>query len=148
MRVTVCELRTSVPALEASWGPAYEPNDLVFTREDGSPLRPDYVSHLFVRLVRRAGVPRIRLHDLRHTNASLALAAGVPLKVVSHRLGHSALAITSDLYTDVIPAVAQDAADRIASLLDPETTSSVAANGPEYSAGTAQTSSDHGGRAS
>ncbi len=92
---------------------------LVFTREDGSALRPDYVSHLFGTLVERAELPRIRLHDLRHTNASLALAAGVPLKVVSQRLGHSTTAITSDLYTHVIPAVARDAADRIARLVEP-----------------------------
>jgi len=56
------------------------------------------------------------LHDLRHTNASLALAAGVPMKVVSHRLGHSSLAITSDLYTHVAPAVDRAAADAIASV--------------------------------
>lgn len=56
----------------------------------------------------------IRLHDLRHTSASLALAAGVPLKVVSDRLGHSTIAITANLYTHVSPAVAQDAADAIA----------------------------------
>lgn len=102
-----------------AWGSAWQQSGLVFAREDGSALRPDYVSHLFVKLAERAGVPRIRLHDLRHTNASLALAAGVPLKVVSHRLGHSSTAITSDLYTHVIPAVAQDAADRIGALIQP-----------------------------
>ncbi len=128
-----------------AWESAYRVSDLVFTREDGSPLRPDYVSHLFVRLARKAEVPRIRLHDLRHTNASLALAAGVPLKVVSHRLGHSSLAITSDLYTHVIPAVAEDAARRIASLIDPvATTASPAQTAPEYSPGTAQDNSDKG----
>lgn len=77
-------------------------------------IRPDHVSATFQRLVRRACVPRIRLHDLRHTHASLALAAGIELKVVSDRLGHSTTAITSDLYTHVIPAVARDAAERIA----------------------------------
>lgn len=99
------------------WGEAWQDTGLVFTREDGSALRPDYVSHLFHKLVTAAGARRIRLHDLRHTNASLALAAGVPLRVVSDRLGHSSTAITSDLYTHVIPAVAQDAADKIAALL-------------------------------
>jgi len=102
---------------EEAWGEAWQDCGLVFTREDGSALRPDYVSHLFGTLVERAELPRIRLHDLRHTNASLALAAGVPLKVVSQRLGHSTTAITSDLYTHVIPIVAREAADRIAALI-------------------------------
>jgi hypothetical protein len=59
------------------------------------------------------------LHDLRHTNASLALAAGVELKVVSDRLGHSTTAITADLYTHVHRAVGRAAADKIASVLEP-----------------------------
>jgi integrase len=67
--------------------------------------------------VAAASLPRIRLHDLRHTSASLALAAGVPIKVVSDRLGHSSTAITSDLYTHVIPVVAQEAADSLAALI-------------------------------
>ena len=66
-------------------------------------------------LVESSGLPRIRLHDLRHTHASLALAAGIDVKVVSARSGHSSTAITSDLYTHVIPAVARQAADTIAS---------------------------------
>ena len=90
---------------------------LVFTREDGRWLRPDWVSHEFQRMISVAGVPALRLHDLRHTSASLALAAGVPMKVVSARLGHSSLAITADLYTHVSPAVADEAADRIGSLV-------------------------------
>jgi integrase len=60
---------------------------------------------------------RIRLHNLRHTSASLALAAGVPMKVVSERLGHSRESTTSALYTVVVPAVARDAAERIASVV-------------------------------
>jgi len=101
----------------AVWGDAWHDTDLVFTREDGRALRPDSVTHLFWQLTARAGVPRIRLHDVRHTSASVALAAGVPIKVVSDRLGHSSTAITADLYTHVIPAVAQDAAERIAALI-------------------------------
>lgn len=93
---------------------------LVFTREDGRWLRPDWVSHEFQRMISVAGVPALRLHDLRHTSASLALAAGVPMKVVSARLGHSSLAITADLYTHVSPAVADEAADRIGSLVADE----------------------------
>jgi len=99
------------------WGSVWIDNGLVFTREDGTPFRPEYLTHLFNRLVGLAGLPRIRLHDLRHTSASLALAAGIPIKVVSERLGHSSTAITSDLYTHVIPVVAQEAADSLAALI-------------------------------
>ena len=59
-------------------------------------IRPEYLTARFRELIRQAGLPPIRLHDLRHTSASLALAAGVPLKVVSDRLGHSTIGITAD----------------------------------------------------
>lgn len=96
------------------WGEAWEENGLVFTKEGGGMLRPDAVTVLFRKLVARAEVPRIRLHDLRHTHASLALAAGIDIKVVSDRLGHSTTTITADLYTHVSSAVARRAADAIA----------------------------------
>ena len=73
----------------------------------------------FQKIAARAGLPPIRLHDLRHTNASLALAAGIPLKVVSERLGHSEVSITANLYTYVYPAVGRAAAVQIAGLLRP-----------------------------
>ena len=94
-----------------TWGGAWRHTGLVFTREDGSALHPDMATRSFERLYRAAGLPPIRLHDLRHTAASLALQAGVPLKVVSEQLGHSSLAIT---YTSVLPAVAQAAAEAVA----------------------------------
>lgn len=139
---TVAELRAHRVRQETerqTWGTAWTEHGLVFTREDGTPLRPDYITHLATKLMRRAGVPRIRLHDLRHTNASLALAAGVPIKVVSYRLGHSSTAITSDLYTHVIPSVAHDAAERIAALIDVVTDQPSQGDAdPEYCASTAQ----------
>ncbi len=101
-------------AERAAWGEAWVEHGLVFTRENGELLRPDVVTHTFRKLVEAAGVPPIRLHDLRHTHASLALAAGVDIKVVSDRLGHSTTSITADLYTHVVPAVARSAADAIA----------------------------------
>ena len=67
-------------------GAGYKQGDVVFAREDGSPLDPDVVSQAFGRRVRRAGLPEIGLHDLRHTHATLALAAGVHPKVVQERL--------------------------------------------------------------
>ena len=102
-----------------AWGPAWNEAGLIFTREDGRPLRPEYVTRHFQALALRAGLPVIRLHDLRHTNASLALSAGVDLKVVSERLGHSQLAITADLYTHVNRGLGKAAAEQIARALRP-----------------------------
>jgi len=100
-----------------AWGPSWNDAGLVFTRENGLPLRPEYATRHFQALVEEAGLPAIRLHDLRHTNASLALLAGVEMKVVSERLGHSQISVTADLYTHVNRGLGRDAADRIAKVL-------------------------------
>lgn len=89
-------------------------NTLLFTNEVGELVRPDLLTRTFTRLSRTAGLPIIRLHDLRHTYATLALKAGVHPKVVSERLGHATVAITLDLYSHVTPAIARDAADVVA----------------------------------
>jgi integrase len=94
---------------------------LVFGRHDGSPLAPHSVSKTFVQLVKNAELPRIRLHDLRHTYATLALRAGVHPKVVSERLGHSSIALTLDTYSHVLPVLDSEAAERVAELLQPAT---------------------------
>jgi integrase len=101
-----------------TFGQAWHDTGLVFSREDGSLIHPDTFSFWFDRQVRAAGVPRIRFHDLRHTHATLALQAGVPAKVVSERLGHATVAFTLDVYSHVIPALQEDAAERIAALVD------------------------------
>lgn len=75
----------------------------VFTNEFGQPLRPSSVGQAFQRLVATCDVPRIRLHDLRHTHASHLLAAGVNPRVVSERLGHSSVSFTLDTYGHVMP---------------------------------------------
>ena len=64
-----------------------------------------------------SGLPRIRLHDLRHTHATLALAAGIHPKVVSERLGHSTVAFTMDVYSHAIPSMEAEAAEAIANLV-------------------------------
>lgn len=97
-----------------AWGPAYESNDLVFARENGSSVGPDHISDHFDLLVRKTGLKRIRLHDLRHTHATLMLSQGVPAKAVSERLGHSSIALTLDTYSHVLPALAEEAAVRAA----------------------------------
>lgn len=98
-------------------GPAYAPGELVFTTEDGSPVHPDRLSKMFEQYATAAGVPAIRLHDVRHTYASVALAAGVHPKVVSERLGHASIALTLDTYSHVIPAMQEDAAETVAALV-------------------------------
>jgi integrase len=72
----------------------------VFVDANGSRLRPDYLTRRLARLIAECGVPPIRLHDLRHGAASLALAAGVDLKVVQEMLGHSSIITTADIYTN------------------------------------------------
>src|SRR3954453_9672927 len=89
----------------------------VFTKEDRSTLNPDSFSQRFDRLLARHDLPPIRLHDLRHGTATLALAAGAGVKVVSHELGHSSIQITQDLYTSALPQVSKAAADAVAALL-------------------------------
>jgi integrase len=101
-----------------AFGPAWHDTGLVFSRADGSLIHPDTFSFWFDRQVHAAGLPRIRFHDLRHTHATLALQAGVPAKVVSERLGHATVAFTLDVYSHVIPALQEDAAERIAALVD------------------------------
>jgi integrase len=75
--------------------------DLVFANEIGGPIHPSTFSGLFETYVRKAGLPRIRLHDLRHSYATVALKAGIHPKIVSERLGHSTIGITLDLYSHV-----------------------------------------------
>jgi len=93
------------------WGEAYADHGLVFTREDGDPLAPETVTKRFGEIIRDAGLRPIRLHDLRHGRASLLLAAGVPLAVVSKVLGHSSITITSDTYSHLLEGVGRDAAE-------------------------------------
>ena len=104
-------------AARAPLGDAYNDHDLVFPRPDGAPLHPDRLSDRFQELAEEVGLRRIRLHDLRHGQASLMLAAGVDVVVVSKRLGHSSVAITSDTCTHLLPGVGSEAAARAWSLV-------------------------------
>ena len=83
--------------------------NFVFCHSDGSPLDPDLVTQAFKRMAKRAGLGQLRLHDLRHTHASLMLSKGIHLKIVSERLGHSNIGITGDLYSHVLPSVQEEA---------------------------------------
>jgi integrase len=90
---------------------------LVFADIDGGPLHPSRFSEGFDRLVKAAGAPRINFHGLRHTHATLALAAGIHPKVVSDRLGHSTIAVTLDLYSHTVPGLEEAAAEKVAALV-------------------------------
>jgi integrase len=103
-----------------SWGADYTDSGLVVTTEDGRPMHPESLSSLFVRQAKRAGLSPIRLHDLRHSVASILLAQGVHPKVVSEQLGHATIALTLDTYSHVIPSLQQEAAAVVAAaVLDP-----------------------------
>ena len=98
-------------------GEIYQDHDLVFAAEDGGYVHPDGFSKRFKRLLKASGVPPIRLHDLRHTHATLAMQAGIHVQVVSERLGHSNVSTTLDIYSHVIPALQEEAAEQVAELL-------------------------------
>lgn len=85
-------------------------NDQVFSYGDGTLFSPDTVTHAFIKLVRKIGVKPIKLHDLRHTHASLMLKQGVHPKIVQERLGHASIQITLDTYSHVAPGLQKAAA--------------------------------------
>jgi integrase len=93
-------------------------DDPMFTNTAGQPLHAESISQLFERSVAKSTLPRIRLHDLRHTHASLLVAAGVPIKVVSERLGHSHPGFTMATYQHVLPGMSAEAAHRFAQLIN------------------------------
>jgi integrase len=96
------------------WGKAWTESGYLFTRESGLPWHPDAVYAPFIRAAEAAAVPRIRLHDLRHTWATIALQAGVNMKVVQERLGHASIKTTMDLYSHVMPGMQREASQVVA----------------------------------
>jgi hypothetical protein len=89
----------------------------VFTWPDGRALHPERFSKWFEQHTRAARLPKIRLHDVRHSYATAALAAGIPAKIVSERLGHANIAITMDTYSHVLPGLDVQAAGTVAKLI-------------------------------
>ena len=115
----VREHRKRQLAERLAFGAGYQDeHDLVFREADGQPVHPANFSALFKAHARRAGLPVIRLHDLRHTHVTLLRKMGVPVEVVSKRVGHSSPSITSDIYSHVVedPALQREAAERVAAL--------------------------------
>jgi integrase len=100
-----------------AWGGSWADTGHLFVREDGRPLSPESISQKFERLCKRTGVPVIRLHDLRHTAATLMLEDGTPVKVAAEMLGHSNPAITQSIYQHVLPGMTESAGERLSGRL-------------------------------
>ena len=109
----VRDLKTEASALDSSPGA----HDLIFRTPSGQPISSDYLAKHFKSILDVAGVPRMRLYDLRHSAATIALAAGVSPKVVSEQLGHASTAFTLDTYAHVLPHMQDEAAERVEAML-------------------------------
>lgn len=107
-------------AFGPGWGEHPLANDFVFRQEDGSPVVPHLFSLAFERLTKKAGLRRIRLHDLRHTHAVLLAKSGAHPKVVQERLGHHSPGFTLDVYNDAFPSQQREAAEGFAALVSTE----------------------------
>lgn len=106
------EHRETQEQLMQAQGITLNNDSLVFSQIDGKPLLPDSITHAWMKLARRSGLHGIRLHDARHTHASLMLKQGIHPKIVQERLGHSSIQITLDTYSHVTPGLQEAAATR------------------------------------
>jgi integrase len=98
-------------------GDQWTDSGFVFTTETGQPLHPAYVTEQFQQLAMEAGLPPVRLHDLRHGAATILLRAGHDMKVVQETLGLSSITIASDTYTSVLPDLARQSAEDAAAVI-------------------------------
>jgi len=109
--ITLREHRDKQSKLREELDMTVTDSDLVFSHYDGSPLLPNSVTHAWIKLTRKCGLAGVRLHDARHTHASLLLKQGVHPKIVQERLGHGSIQITLDTYSHVTPGLQQAAAN-------------------------------------
>jgi Phage integrase family len=105
------------PDSRARTGPGWRRGRPMFTYADGRLVRPEYLTHRFREICKELGLPPIRLHDLRHCAATLALASHTDLKVIQQMLGHSSIVTTADTYTSVLPEAAHHAAQATADMI-------------------------------
>ena len=118
LAILLREYRTQVEMQRLLLGKPLTHNDLCFAHPDGSPLDPPTVTHHFLKIARRTGL-KARLHDLRHTYASIMLAAGVNIKAISQALGHANVSITLNIYSHLLPGTGKSAAEKFDKLLEP-----------------------------
>jgi integrase len=98
-------------------GERWKDSDLIFSTSIGTPVDPRNLLRDFKRQLKKANLPEIRFHDLRHTSASLMLQEGIHPKIVQERLGHSKISITLDTYSHVLPGIQEEAAQRLDELI-------------------------------
>ena len=97
-------------------GEKWQDRGLVFSNIYSGQFDADHVGYLFKKLLKQADLPDVRFHDLRHSVATILLAAKIDLKVVSELLGHSSVAITADIYAHVLPEQQQEVVDKMGDL--------------------------------
>ena len=100
-----------------SYGTGFQNLGFVIRQQDGSPYKPDSMSQKWERFIKSNGLPKIRLHDLRHSNATALIQAGVNPRVVQQRLGHSDVNITLNTYTHILPEMDIAAAEKLDSIM-------------------------------
>jgi len=120
--------RADQELLRIQLGISLNADDFVFIRPDGSPINPNAITLAFRRIIKRAGLRDIRIHDLRHTHATLMLKAGVHPKVVSERLGHANIGITLDIYSHVLPGLQEAAAEKFDKIFEADSNENSDAN--------------------
>ncbi|WP_165422868.1 site-specific integrase [Ktedonosporobacter rubrisoli] len=112
------EHRTKQKEARLKAGQAWQNLDFVFCSRHGKQLWPDNVRSRFYRMLQRAGLPRMRFHDLRHSPATLMRSMGVDLKVIQEILGHSTMDMTFNVYSHTLPLMQKDAAEKMKKLFD------------------------------
>lgn len=111
------ELQHEQKKMKLRMGPSFQPFNLVISTVDGKPIHPRNFARSFDRLIRKAGVKKIPLHGLRHTNATILMKQGINPKIVSERLGHANVGITLDIYSHTDLEMQHDTASKLEQVL-------------------------------
>jgi len=118
--LVLAEHKERQQAIRTMLGETLGKDDLVFSTPQGAPLRPNTITRAWAMQAAKAGVKPIRLHDARHTHASLMLKQGIHPKIVQERLGHATISMTLDIYSHVAPGLQEAAARSFDTLVNPE----------------------------
>jgi integrase len=105
------DFKNQVEAQRLLLGKPLSDSDLVFAHSDGTALDPSTVTHVFARIARKARLGHLRLHGLRHSYASIMVAASVSVKAISQSMGHASIGITLDIYAHLLPGMGRAAAE-------------------------------------
>ena len=113
------EYRRSQSQLQLAMGDLWQGSEKVFTSQTGTPIHPDSITGWFKSFIKRNDLPDIHLHSLRHTNATLLIAAGTDIRTVANRLGHATASTTTNIYAHAIKSADELAAEKLADILNP-----------------------------